>query len=103
MQLLTDSYQRHPQQGELLLSAEHIKALGMLMSASASKDLEVVFLQALQSEPVLALAVGVVVQAHRLSQCSHTSLAIVAMQAVVSEQCHWEVPQETHEELPSTH
>ncbi|KAF4795038.1 Nucleolar pre-ribosomal-associated protein 1 [Turdus rufiventris] len=79
VQLLTDSYQRHPQQGELLLCAEHIKALGKLMSASASKDLEQVFLQALQSEPVLALAVGVEVQAHCLAQCSHTSLAIVAM------------------------
>ncbi|NXB00486.1 NPA1P protein, partial [Cnemophilus loriae] len=79
VQLLTDSYQRHPQQGELLLSTEHIKALGILMSASASKDLEKVFLQALQSEPVLALAVGVEVQVHCLAQCSHTSLAIVAM------------------------
>uniref|UniRef100_A0A8C3TVC2 URB1 ribosome biogenesis homolog n=1 Tax=Catharus ustulatus TaxID=91951 RepID=A0A8C3TVC2_CATUS len=79
VQLLTDSYQRHPQQGELLLSAEHIKSLGKLMSASASKDLEQVFLQALHSEPVLALAVGVEVQAHCLAQCSHTSLAIVAM------------------------
>lgn len=79
MQLLTDSYQRHPQQGELLLSAEHIKALGILMSASASKDLEEVFLQALHSEPVLALAVGVEVQAHCLAQRSRTSLAIVAM------------------------
>ncbi|XP_063275337.1 nucleolar pre-ribosomal-associated protein 1 isoform X2 [Prinia subflava] len=79
VQLLTDSYQRHQQQGELLLSTEHIKALGTLMSASASKDLEKVFLQALQSEPVLALAVGVEVQAHCLAQCSHTSLAIVAV------------------------
>lgn len=79
VQLLTDSYQRHPQQGELLLSAEHIKALGILMSASASKDLEEVFLQALHSEPVLALAVGVEVQAHCLAQRSRTSLAIVAM------------------------
>ncbi|TRZ15518.1 hypothetical protein HGM15179_011589, partial [Zosterops borbonicus] len=79
VQLLTESYQRHPQQGELLLSTEHIKALGKLMSESASKDLEKVFLQALQSEPVLALAVGVEVQAHCLAQCSHTSLAIVAM------------------------
>ncbi|XP_056346462.1 nucleolar pre-ribosomal-associated protein 1 isoform X2 [Oenanthe melanoleuca] len=79
VQLLTDSYQRQPQQGELLLSAEHIKALGKLMSASARRDLERVFLQALQSEPVLALAVGVEVQAHCLAQCSHTSLAIVAM------------------------
>ncbi|XP_014108968.1 PREDICTED: nucleolar pre-ribosomal-associated protein 1 [Pseudopodoces humilis] len=79
VQLLTDSYQRHPQQGELLLSREHMKALGILMSASASKDLEKVFLLALQSEPVLALTVGVEVQAHCLAQCSHTSLAIVAM------------------------
>ncbi|KFO54919.1 Nucleolar pre-ribosomal-associated protein 1, partial [Corvus brachyrhynchos] len=79
VQLLTDSYQRHPQQGELLLSTEHIKALGILMSASASKDLEKVFLQALHSEPALALAVGVEVQAHCLAQRSCTSLAIVAM------------------------
>uniref|UniRef100_A0A803V723 URB1 ribosome biosis homolog n=1 Tax=Ficedula albicollis TaxID=59894 RepID=A0A803V723_FICAL len=79
VQLFTDSYQRHPQQGELLLSAEHVTALGELMPASASKDLERVFLQALQSEPVLALAGGVEVQAHCLAQCSHTSLATAAM------------------------
>ncbi|NWS18019.1 NPA1P protein, partial [Pachyramphus minor] len=79
VQLLTDSYRRQPQQGELLLSTEHIKALGVLMSASASKNLEKVFLQALQNEPVLAHAVDVEVQVHCLTQCSHTSLAIVAM------------------------
>ncbi|NXP07539.1 NPA1P protein, partial [Thinocorus orbignyianus] len=79
VQLLTESYQRQPQQGELLLSAEHIKALGILMSASASKDLEKVFLQALQSETVLAHAVSVEVHAHCLNQRSETSLAIVGM------------------------
>lgn len=79
VQLLTESYQRQPQRGELLLSTEHIKALGMLMSASASKDLEKVFLQALQSEPVLAHAVSVEVHVHCLNQRSETSLAIVGM------------------------
>uniref|UniRef100_A0A8C6N9L5 Uncharacterized protein n=1 Tax=Melopsittacus undulatus TaxID=13146 RepID=A0A8C6N9L5_MELUD len=77
--LLTESYQRQPQQGELLLSTEHIKALGLLMSASASKDLEKVFLQALHSEPVLAHAVSVEVHVHCLNQRSETSLAIVCM------------------------
>ncbi|KAM9390262.1 nucleolar pre-ribosomal-associated protein 1 [Phaethornis superciliosus] len=77
--LLTESYQRQPRQGELLLSTEHVKALGILMSASASKDLEKVFLHALQSEPVLAHAVGVEVQIHCLNQRSKTSLAIVGM------------------------
>uniref|UniRef100_A0A8C9F4W2 URB1 ribosome biogenesis homolog n=1 Tax=Pavo cristatus TaxID=9049 RepID=A0A8C9F4W2_PAVCR len=79
VQLLTDSYQRQPQQGELLLSTEHIKALGMLMSASASEDLEKVFLQALRSEPVFAHAVSVEVQVYCLNQGSETSLAIVSM------------------------
>lgn len=79
VQLLKDSYQRQPQQGELLLSTEHIKALGILMSASASEDLEKVFLQALQSEPVLAHAVSVEVQVYCLNQGSETSLAIVSM------------------------
>ncbi|XP_010583629.1 PREDICTED: nucleolar pre-ribosomal-associated protein 1 [Haliaeetus leucocephalus] len=79
VQLLTESYQRQPQQGELLLSTEHIKALGILMSASASKDLEKVFLQALQSEPVLAHAVSVEVHVRCLNQRSETSLAIVGM------------------------
>ncbi|NXX80858.1 NPA1P protein, partial [Urocolius indicus] len=79
VQLLTASYQRQPQQEELLLSTEHIKALGILMSASASKDLEKVFLQALQSEPVLAHAVSVEVHLHCLNQRSETSLAIVGM------------------------
>ncbi|NXJ61965.1 NPA1P protein, partial [Rostratula benghalensis] len=79
VQLLTESYQRQPQQGELLLSAEHIKALGILMSASASKDLEKVFLLALQSETVLAHAVSVEVHVHCLNQRSETSLAIVGM------------------------
>ncbi|XP_068281432.1 nucleolar pre-ribosomal-associated protein 1 [Nyctibius grandis] len=79
VQLLTESYQRQPQRGELLLSTEHIKALGILMSASASKDLEKVFLQALQSEPVLAHAVSVEVHVHCLNRRSETSLAIVGM------------------------
>ncbi|NXN37943.1 NPA1P protein, partial [Rhinoptilus africanus] len=79
VQLLTESYQRQSQQGELLLSTEHIKALGILMSASVSKDLEKVFLQALQSEPVLAHAVSVEVHVHCLNQRSETSLAIVGM------------------------
>uniref|UniRef100_A0A8D0F9V4 URB1 ribosome biogenesis homolog n=1 Tax=Strix occidentalis caurina TaxID=311401 RepID=A0A8D0F9V4_STROC len=79
VQLLTESYRRQHQQGELLLSTEHIKALGILMSASASKDLEKVFLHALQSEPVLAHAVNVEVHVHCLNQRSETSLAIVGM------------------------
>ncbi|NWQ98270.1 NPA1P protein, partial [Burhinus bistriatus] len=79
VQLLTESYQRQPQRGELLLSTEHVKALGILMSASASKDLEKIFLQALQSEPVLAHAVSVEVHVHCLNQRSETSLAIVGM------------------------
>uniref|UniRef100_A0A8B9CB62 URB1 ribosome biosis homolog n=1 Tax=Anser brachyrhynchus TaxID=132585 RepID=A0A8B9CB62_9AVES len=77
VQLLTESYQRQPQQGELLLSTEHIKALGILMSASASKDLEKVFLHALQSEPVFAHMVTVEVLVHCLNQGSETCLAIV--------------------------
>ncbi|NXP74212.1 NPA1P protein, partial [Ramphastos sulfuratus] len=79
VQLLTESYQRQPQGRELLLSTEHVKALGILMSASASKDLEKVFLQALQSEPVLAYAVSVEVHVYCLNQRSETSLAIVGM------------------------
>ncbi|NXL64330.1 NPA1P protein, partial [Chordeiles acutipennis] len=79
VQLLTESYRRQPQQGEILLSKEHVKALGILMSASASKDLEKVFLQALQSEPVLAHAVSVEVHVHCLNRRSETSLAIVGM------------------------
>ncbi|NXW56243.1 NPA1P protein, partial [Eurystomus gularis] len=79
VQLLTESYQRQPQGEELLLSTEHIKALGILMSASASKDLEKVFLHLLQSEPVLAHAVSVEVHVHCLNQRSETSLAIVGM------------------------
>ncbi|NXG73591.1 NPA1P protein, partial [Baryphthengus martii] len=79
VQLLTESYQRQLQRGELLLSTEHIKALGILMSASASKDLEEVFLQALQSEPILAHAVSVEVHVHCLNQRSEISLAIVGV------------------------
>ncbi|XP_054247582.1 nucleolar pre-ribosomal-associated protein 1 [Indicator indicator] len=78
VQLLTESYRRQPQ-GELLLSTEHMKALGILMSASASKDLEKVFLQALQSEPVLAYTISVDVHVYCLNQRSETSLAIVGM------------------------
>lgn len=77
VQLLTESYQRQPQRGELLLSTEHIKALGILMSASASKDLEKVFLHALQSEPVFAHMVTVEVHVYCLNQGSETCLDIV--------------------------
>uniref|UniRef100_A0A8C3BFY8 URB1 ribosome biogenesis homolog n=1 Tax=Cairina moschata TaxID=8855 RepID=A0A8C3BFY8_CAIMO len=77
VQLLTESYQRQPQRGELLLSTDHIKALGILMSASASKDLEKVFLHALQSEPVFAHMVTVEVHVYCLNQGSETCLDIV--------------------------
>ncbi|XP_032053287.1 nucleolar pre-ribosomal-associated protein 1 isoform X1 [Aythya fuligula] len=77
VQLLTESYQRQPQRGELLLSTEHFKALGILMSASTSKDLEKVFLHALQSEPVFAHMVTVEVHVYCLNQGSETCLAIV--------------------------
>ncbi|NXA49095.1 NPA1P protein, partial [Nothocercus julius] len=79
VQLLTESYCRQPQRGELLLSTEHIKALGILMSASASEDLDKVFLEALQREPVFTHAVNVEVHVHCLTRGSETSLAIVAM------------------------
>ncbi|NWR70263.1 NPA1P protein, partial [Centropus unirufus] len=79
VRLLTEHYQRQPQQGELLLSTEHIKALGILILLSASKDLEKVFLWALQSEPILAHAVSAEVHVHCLNQRSETSLAIVGV------------------------
>ncbi|NXD07775.1 NPA1P protein, partial [Nothocercus nigrocapillus] len=79
VQLLTESYCRQPQRGELLLSIDHIKALGILMSASASEDLDKVFLEALQREPAFTHAVNVEVHVHCLTQGSETSLAIVAM------------------------
>ncbi|NWI14970.1 NPA1P protein, partial [Crypturellus soui] len=79
VQLLTESYRRQPQRGELLLSTKHVKALGILMSASVSEDLDKVFLEALQREPVFTHAVDVEVHIHCLTQGSETSLAIVAM------------------------
>uniref|UniRef100_A0A8C3XSH8 Nucleolar pre-ribosomal-associated protein 1 n=1 Tax=Chelydra serpentina TaxID=8475 RepID=A0A8C3XSH8_CHESE len=79
VQLLTESYQRQTVQGELLLSTEHIKGMGTLLSTSNSEDLEKVFLQALSREPLFAHAVGVDVHIYCLNHMTETSLAIVAL------------------------
>uniref|UniRef100_A0A8C4VFM0 URB1 ribosome biosis homolog n=1 Tax=Gopherus evgoodei TaxID=1825980 RepID=A0A8C4VFM0_9SAUR len=79
VQLLTESYQRQTIQGELLLSTEHIKGMGTLLSTSDSEDLEKVFLHALSREPLFAHAVGVDVHVYCLNHMTETSLAIVAL------------------------
>ncbi|XP_034626067.1 nucleolar pre-ribosomal-associated protein 1 [Trachemys scripta elegans] len=79
VQLLTESYQRQTIQGELLLSTEHIKGMGTLLSTSNSEDLEKVFLNALSREPLFAHAVGVDVHVYCLNHMTETSLAIVAL------------------------
>uniref|UniRef100_A0A674K5J3 URB1 ribosome biogenesis homolog n=1 Tax=Terrapene triunguis TaxID=2587831 RepID=A0A674K5J3_9SAUR len=79
VQLLTESYQRQTNQGELLLSTEHIKGMGTLLSTSNSEDLEKVFLHALSREPLFAHAVGVDVHVYCLNHMTETSLAIVAL------------------------
>ncbi|XP_050811957.1 nucleolar pre-ribosomal-associated protein 1 isoform X2 [Gopherus flavomarginatus] len=79
VQLLTESYQRQTIQGELLLSTEHIKGMGTLLSTSNSEDLEKVFLHALSREPLFAHAVGVDVHVYCLNHMTETSLAIVAL------------------------
>nr|XP_006126118.2 nucleolar pre-ribosomal-associated protein 1 [Pelodiscus sinensis] len=79
VQLLTESYQRQSIQGELLLSTEHIKGMGTLLSTSNSEDLEKVFLHTLEREPIFAQTVGVDVHVFCLNHMTETSLAIVAL------------------------
>uniref|UniRef100_A0A8C8SFU0 URB1 ribosome biogenesis homolog n=1 Tax=Pelusios castaneus TaxID=367368 RepID=A0A8C8SFU0_9SAUR len=79
VQLLTESYQREPAQGALLLSTEHVKGMGTLLSTSTSEDLEKVFLHALSQEPLFAQAVGVDVHVCCLYRMTETSLAIAAL------------------------
>ncbi|XP_061483804.1 nucleolar pre-ribosomal-associated protein 1 isoform X3 [Rhineura floridana] len=79
MLLLTDSYQRRSLKEDLFLSREHIQGIGTLLSTAVTKELEKVFVHALQKEPVFAQAVGVDVQLSCLKHSTETSLAIVAL------------------------
>ncbi|XP_069492442.1 nucleolar pre-ribosomal-associated protein 1 [Ambystoma mexicanum] len=79
VQLLTESYQRQPTKGTLVISAEHIKGLGILLSTSSSEDLGKVLCCALQKEPAFAHVVSVDVLMHCLNHMTETCLSIGAL------------------------
>nr|XP_038944354.1 nucleolar pre-ribosomal-associated protein 1 isoform X1 [Rattus norvegicus] len=54
VQLLTSSHQNRLQSSELLWCAEYVRGLGALLPTLAEQELDTVFLQTLQKDPVLA-------------------------------------------------
>nr|XP_019585736.1 PREDICTED: nucleolar pre-ribosomal-associated protein 1 [Rhinolophus sinicus] len=79
VQLLTSSPQEQLQQGELLWSAEYVKGLGTLLPTLAVDELDAVFLQSLQREPVLAPVVGAHLLDYCLARRTQAALGIAAL------------------------
>ncbi|XP_051840932.1 nucleolar pre-ribosomal-associated protein 1 [Antechinus flavipes] len=78
-QLITESYQEQSQQRELLLSLEYVKRMSVLLPALVIEELETVFFQALQKEPVLVHVVELDLLTYCLNRRTETSLSIVAL------------------------
>ncbi|XP_068930997.1 nucleolar pre-ribosomal-associated protein 1 isoform X1 [Petaurus breviceps papuanus] len=78
-QLITGHYQEQPQQGELLLSLEYVKGMSALLPALVIEELETVFFQALQKDPVLVHVVELDLLTYCLTRQTETSLSIVAL------------------------
>lgn len=79
VQLLTESNRRQPTKGEMVISTEHIKGLGILLTTSSSEDLAKVLLYALQTEPVFTHAVSVDVLMYCLGRMTETCLSVGAL------------------------
>ncbi|XP_066475924.1 nucleolar pre-ribosomal-associated protein 1 [Tiliqua scincoides] len=79
VQLLTESNQRGSLNGDLFLSREHIRGMGLLLTTAATEELEKVFIHAIQKESVFAQAVGIDVQLFCLHHATEASLSIVAL------------------------
>ncbi|KAJ1119751.1 hypothetical protein NDU88_007936 [Pleurodeles waltl] len=79
VQLLTESNRRQPTKREMVISTEHIKGLGILLSTSSSEELAKVLLYALQTEPVFTHAVSVDVLVYCLGQMTETCVSIGAL------------------------
>nr|XP_056714188.1 nucleolar pre-ribosomal-associated protein 1 [Euleptes europaea] len=79
VQLLTESYQRGSLKGDFFFSREHVQGMGVLLSTAATEELEKVFRQAVEREPVFAQAVGVDIQIFCLNRATENSLSIAAL------------------------
>ncbi|XP_007493354.2 nucleolar pre-ribosomal-associated protein 1 isoform X1 [Monodelphis domestica] len=78
-QLITGCYQEQSQQGELLLSLEYVKGMSALLPALVIEELETVFLQALQKDPVMVHVVELDLLTYCLNRKTKTCLSIVAL------------------------
>ncbi|XP_021040517.1 nucleolar pre-ribosomal-associated protein 1 [Mus caroli] len=79
VQLLASSHQDQLQSSELLWRAEYVRGLGALLPTLAEHELDTVFLQTLQKDPVLAPVVPVNVLEYCLTRRTQTALGIASL------------------------
>uniref|UniRef100_A0A8C6HE44 URB1 ribosome biogenesis 1 homolog (S. cerevisiae) n=1 Tax=Mus spicilegus TaxID=10103 RepID=A0A8C6HE44_MUSSI len=79
VQLLASSHQDQLQSSELLWCAEYVRGLGALLPTLAEHELDTVFLQTLQKDPVLAPVVPSGVLEYCLSRRTQTALGIASL------------------------
>lgn len=79
VQLLASSHQNQLQSSELLWRAEYVRGLEALLPALAEHELDTVFLQTLQKDPVLAPMVPADVLEYCLVRRTHTALGIASL------------------------
>lgn len=79
VQLLASSHQDQLQSSELLWCAEYVRGLGALLPTLAEHELDTVFLQTLQKDPVLAPVVPEGVLEYCLARRTQTALGIASL------------------------
>ncbi|CAH6792538.1 nucleolar pre-ribosomal-associated protein 1 [Phodopus roborovskii] len=79
VELLASSPQDRPQSSELLWWAEYVRGLGALLPSLAEHELDTVFLQTLQRDPVLATVVPTDVLEYCLVRRTKASLGIASL------------------------
>ncbi|XP_021064784.1 nucleolar pre-ribosomal-associated protein 1 [Mus pahari] len=79
VQLLASSHQDQLQSSELLWCAEYVRGLGALLPTLAEHELDTVFLQTLQKDPVLASVVPAAVLEYCLVRRTQTTLGIASL------------------------
>lgn len=79
VQLLASSHQNELQSSELLWCAEYVRGLGALLPTLAEHELDTVFLQTLQKDPVLAPVVPADVLEYCLVRRTQAALGIASL------------------------
>lgn len=79
VQLLASSHQSELQSSELLWRAEYVRGLGTLLPTLAEQELDTVFFQTLQKDPVLAPVVPAELLGYCLARRTQAALGIASL------------------------